>query len=501
MKRIIPFIIIALCCMWACTPDNPSMDSDLAPDDGRIKVFDMAEDNAFMLVNGLQGQVLPPKWDFGNGQNAVGDTVYVGYAFADTYTVKMTYFDGAKEVTVTKGIRVTHDNMALVSDPVYEMLTGGLSTPNGKTWMLDSLATGHIRLIRRQGGLSDDRKVPKYYENTGMYDDRITFKLLGAECRYENHGQSYSHGGRIDNVDNYRIKQLMEIGTVNGFAASPKGDFVVNYTPGTHPQKWSIVQKPDEAGKLSYFLKLTGGAYMFFYRGDSPQSIEYKIDSIANDYLRVIHYERFPASRADLKWEDHYILRPEGTQLQEEKPTEPEPPKVENIKEGFEYPSKSITFALTDMENNPWGLPSFSVVRNISMLNPNASDSIARVVRGTGYDERLVLTRNYTFDLSSKNKLKMHVYLPLTNNYDGVNLKPTVEVRLVNNKNTAQTVVKTITVPATNYGKWIELIFDFSDNSAITYYNTWVIQFGGQYTKGMGASPGIFYFDNIELIK
>lgn len=499
MKKIIPFIIIALYYMWACAPDNPSMDFEQIPDDGKIKVFDLADDNAFMLVNGLQGQVLPPKWDFGNGQSAVGDTVYVGYAFTDTYTVKMTYYDGTKEVVATRQIKITQDNMALVSDPVYEYLTGGVSAVSGKTWMLDSLRTGHVRLIRRQGGLSDDKKAPHFYDNTGMYDDRITFKLLGAECRYENHGKSYSHGGTIDGIPNYRIEQLKQMGTVSGFASSPKGDFVVNYTPGTQPQKWSIVQKADESGKMSYFLKLTGGAYMFFYRGDSPTNIEYKIDSIADNYLRVIHYERFPASRSDLKWEDHYILVPEGTQLEEEKPTEQEPPKVETINEKFEEASKSITFTLTGMENNPWGLPSYSVVRNVSMTNLNTSDSIVRIVRGTGYDEQLVLTRNYTFDLSAKNKLKMLVYLPLTNNYDGVNLKPTVEVRLVNSKNTSQTAVKTVTVPSASFGKWVELIFDFSSSSTITTFNTWIIQFGGQYSKGTSASPGIFYFDNIEL--
>lgn len=499
MKKIISLVIIALSCMWACSPDNPGMDFEPIPDDGRIKVVDMADDNSFMFVNGLLGNVLPPKWDLGNGQSAVGDTVYAGYAFAGTYTVKMTYYDGAREVTVSRDIKITQDNMALVSDPVYDFLTGGLAALNGKTWMLDSLTTGHVRLIRRQGGLSDDRKAPHFYDNTGMYDDRITFKLLGAECTYENHGQSYSHGGTIDGVPNFRINQLKEMGTVTGFASSPKGDFVVNYTPGAQPQKWSIVQKPDESGKESYFLKLTGGAYMFFYRGDSPSNIEYKIDSIAEDYLRVIHYERFPASRGSLKWEDHYILRPEGTELKEEVPAEIPDPKVETINEDFEEVSKSLTFVLSGLDSNPWSLPAYSVVRNISMTNPNPSDSIVRIVRGKGHDELLTLTRNYTFDLSEYNNLTMDVYLPKTNNYDGVNLKPTVEVRLVNSKNTSQTAVVTNTVTSANFGKWIKLEFNFSGSSAITTFDTWAIQFGGQYPKGTYASPGIFYFDNLKL--
>jgi hypothetical protein len=500
MKKMILIIVIALSCMWACTPENSALDFDPIQDDGRIKVVDMADDNAFMFINGLLGQVLPPKWDLGNGQFAVGDTVYAGYAFVGTYTVKMTYYDGSKEVTVSRDVKITQDNMALVSDPIYEFLTGGIEAINGKTWVLDSLRTGHIRLRKRQTGQeSDDKKAPLFYAETGMYDDEITFKLLGAECTYENHGKSYSHGGTIDGKAFYRIEELKDIGTVAGWTASPKGDYVVNYTPGTQPQKWSIVKKPDESGVESYFLSLKGGAYMFFYRGDSPQNIEYKIDSIGENYLRVIHYERYPASRATAKWEDHYLLVPKGYPIELEVPAVPDPPKEETIKEGFEQPSKSLTFVLSGIGENSWLLPSYSVVRNVSMTYLNPSDSIARVVRGKGGDERLTLTRDYTFDLSNKNKLKMQVYLPTTNNYSGVNLKPTVEVRLVNSKNTSQTAVITNTLLSTDFGNWTELVFDFSGSAAITTFNTWVIQFGGQYAPNVEASPGIFYFDNIEL--
>jgi hypothetical protein len=389
--------------------------------------------------------------------------------------------------------------MALVSDPVYDFLTGGVGAPNGKTWVLDSLRTGHVRLWKRQTGQeSDDKKAPLFYAGTGMYDDEITFKLLGAECIYENHGQSYSHGGTIDGIAQYRINQLKEMGTVTGVASSPKGDFIVNYTPGMQPQKWSITKR-EQSGKENYYLKLTGGAYMFFYRGNQPADIEYRIDSIGENYLRVVHEETYPASRATARWEDHYLLVPEGYPIEPEKPAEADPPKEETIKEGFEQASKSLTFVLSGMGDNPWGLPSYSVVRNVSMTNPDPSDSIVRIVRGKGSNEQLTLTRNYTFDLANKNKLKMHVYLPTTNNYDGVNLKPAVEVRLVNSKNTSQTAIITKILTIIDFGKWVELVFDFSGSAAITTFDTWVIQFGGSYAPNVEASPGIFYFDNIEL--
>jgi hypothetical protein len=482
------------------------MDFDGIADDPRIKVFDMEEDNAFMLVNGLQGQILPPKWDLGNGQSVTGDTVYANYAFAGTYTITMTAFDGEKLITAKKNIKITHDNMAFVSDPVYQFLTGGVNAPDGKTWVLDSLRTGHIRLWKRQTGQeSDDKKAPLFYGESGMYDDEITFKLFGSECIYENHGQSYSHGGTIDGVPYYRIEELKQMGSVSGFAPSPKGDYIVNYTPGTYPQKWSLIkrtEKVNDENKDVYYLKLTGGAYMFFYRGNSPSDIEYKIDSIGDNYLRLIHYETSPASRATAKWEDHYLLVPKGYPIQPEKPTEPETPKEDEIKEGFEGISKSLTFTYFDAAQSGWlGLPSYSIIRNISMTGINPSDSIARFVRGQGYDEQLKLQRSHTIDLTQKNKLKMQVYFPATNNYQGVNLKPMVEVRLTNSANAAQTAVKSFTLATTDFNKWIELVFDFSDQADVTTYNTWIIQFGGQYPKGTIVSPGIFYFDNLLLTK
>ena len=133
------------------------------------------------------------------------------------------------------------------------------------------------------------------------------------------------------------------------------------------------------------------------------------------------------------------------------------------------------------------------------MTGINPSDSIARVVRGTGNDEQLRLMRNHTIDLTTKNKLKMHVYMPSTNNYQSVNLKPTVELRLMNSKKTSEVVVKTATVDSFNFNKWVELIFDFSDSIDMTTLDTWIIQFGGQYSAGTLASPGIFYFDNLLL--
>lgn len=509
MKRIPYFIFVAVIGLlfnYACTEDTYSLEDPVNNEDMYIKVYELEGDNSFMFINGLLGKITTPNWDLGNGQIATGDTVYGQYAFKNDYTVKMTGFDGVKSVTISKVIRVMQDNLEYVNDPVYLMLTGGADAANGKTWVLDSLRTGHVRLMRRQPGNEfNDAKPPLFYSATGMYRDEINFKLIGAECRYVNNGFSLSHGGTIDGIPQYRIEQLRQMGTVTSVAPSPAGDFLVGYTPAENPQRWSIIKRTEivnNAEKEVDYLKLTGGAFFFFYRGNSPSDIEYRIDSISDNYLRVAHLETAPVSRGNARWEDHYVLVPKGTPLQSEEPVTPPQPKAEDIFENFESLAKSVVFTYFDAMQQGWmGMPSFSVVANPREDVVNPSDSVGRFVRGTGYDEQLRIRKGYKFDLSTRNKFRMKVYFPTYNNYVGVNLNPTIEMRLRNSQNANQVQPKqTITIPVSDFGKWVEVTFDFSGQSDQVDFDTWVIQFGGQFPKGTNSNPGIFFFDDIELL-
>lgn len=505
MKKLIYFISVLILAA-ACTEEKYSLEDPVNIDDIRIRIYELEEDNSYMFVNGIKGSVTIPTWDLGNGQVAKGDTVYAQYAFKDNYTVKMTVFDGVKPVVVSTTVRVMQDNLEYVNDPVYLFLTGGADAQNGKTWVLDSLRTGHVRLLRTQvGNTFNDLKAPLFFSNIGVYDDEISFKLIGAECRYNNKGVSLSHGGTIDGVAQFRIEQLRQMGTVTSVRPSPVGDFLVGYTPSENPQKWAIVKRTQKVNNVDtqvYYLKLTGGAFFFFYRGNSPSDIEYRIDSISENYLRVAHLETAPASRAVSGWQDHYILVPKGYPIQPEVPDTPVPPRAENITENFENLAKSVTFTYFDALQTGWmGLPSFSVVANPREDAVNPSDSVGRFVRGIGYDEQLQIKKGYKFDLSVRNKFRMKVYFPTYNNYTGVNLKPTVEMRLRNSANAAQVQpAKTITIAQSDFGKWVEVVFDFSDQASQVNFDTWVIQFGGQYPKGTQSSPGIFFFDDLELL-
>ncbi|RZJ19423.1 MAG: hypothetical protein EON51_16945 [Acinetobacter sp.] len=103
----------------------------------------------------------------------------------------------------------------------------------------------------------------------------------------------------------------------------------------------------------------------------------------------------------------------------------------------------------------------------------------------------------YRFDLTTKNKIRLKVFLPGGNDFTKV--VPTVSIKLQNSLlggnawTTQLEVVKTIT--ASQYNSWVQLEFDFGAYSAQTLYDKIVVQLGGE----GHPNPGIFYIDDFEF--
>jgi hypothetical protein len=115
-------------------------------------------------------------------------------------------------------------------------------------------------------------------------------------------------------------------------------------------------------------------------------------------------------------------------------------------------------------------------------------------------------TKDYLFDLTTQNKIRMKVYLPGYNDYTTAGqgedwapktLQKTVAVKLQNSSKggnawETQTQKDFTDLPT---DKWISLIFDFSDVANRQDYDKIVIQFGGE---GHNRT-GIFFFDDFEF--
>lgn len=299
MRYILLAAFVSLICL-SCTK-KPSLEDPIPSEEVNIIVQKTDTLNVYRFINAKIGKTATARWDLGNNQKAVGDTVIGRYPFKGNYTVTLSVFNGLTAVDKSVLVSFNQDNINL--DPVYGFLTGGLTAAAGKTWVLDSLSDGHVKLIN-SNSTTPWNKLTK--SGKGVYDDELNFKLAGFECTYNNHSTSYVHGGTIDGVTQFRFKEL----NANwGTATNPQadgGDLTINYTPAKPVQKWTMEIR---GGK--HYLRLYDGAFFFFYRG-CANIIEYEISSISENEMTVTHAETLPASRATAAWKDVYLLIRKG---------------------------------------------------------------------------------------------------------------------------------------------------------------------------------------------
>ena len=221
------------------------------------------------------------KWDFGNGTTAEGPKVTAEYPYAGDYTIKLTVFSKGGSISATEEITIAEDDLSLLSNPIYELLTGGLSGSGSKTWYIDSTITGNM-------GVGPDPEsalgpVPEYWEasanekpNTGLYNTRYTFSLTGFGFDMVTNGEVYvqtalagNFPGSYENLGDYSAPYadqlgeswLLTEGEQNTITISNNA-FIGFYT-GTHTYRileltdsTMSLQYGDQAGGLFWYTKL-----------------------------------------------------------------------------------------------------------------------------------------------------------------------------------------------------------------------------------------------------
>lgn len=300
MKRIIQIAGLLLV-LAACKKQIPSLENPIDASKVNIIVQATSTPNVYRFINAQIGKTALAKWDLGNSSTATGDTVIGKYPFKGDYIISLTVFNGITAVTKKVNLSLTNDNVDL--DPVYGLLTGGASATAGKTWVLDSLSDGHVKLINNNSN-TPWNKLAK--TGKGVYDDELNFKLTNKEVVYKNNNGSYCHGGTIDGITQYRLKELNANWGITTGSTADGGDLIVNYTPNKPVQHWTM-----ELRNGKHYLRLYDGAFFFFYRGQADV-IEYEITSISENEMVVTHYENLPASRASLLWRDVYLVIKKG---------------------------------------------------------------------------------------------------------------------------------------------------------------------------------------------
>ncbi|WP_293313316.1 PKD domain-containing protein, partial [Pedobacter sp. UBA5917] len=203
IKQTVGFLtLLLLLSLNACKKDNT--DKNLGPvptaDQVKFTVTPTATNaNVLTLVNQSPG--FKALWDFGNGATADGNTVTASYPLAGTYTVKLTIVTDGGSVSSTKSVVIAATNPAMLTDPAFTTLSGGLSNATGFTWVIDQKSAGHLGV----GPITSQN--PDWYQagpdeknGLGFYDDEMTFNMNALKYTYDNKGTTFANAANAPGI-------------------------------------------------------------------------------------------------------------------------------------------------------------------------------------------------------------------------------------------------------------------------------------------------------------
>lgn len=385
-------------------------------------------------------------WDFGNGGTAKGSEVTGVFPLKGTYEVTLSVFTSGGSATSVQTIEIAETDPTLLDLPVYNLLTGGAGSPEGKTWVVDASRAGHF-------GLGPNTEfAPIWYaaganekEGGGIYNDTYTFILEDFRFQWETNGDVYLNGGQADKFA--------------GSAASPVGDFIAPYQAPEN-LTWSVTE--DSEG--NQFLSIANG-FIGYYTGVS----EYQIIRLTENEL----FLRFlDTANPEFAW--YVKLIPEGFTPPEPEP-EPEPEPVSKTTFPVDFEGDQPPF-------NGFGGTVYQAVANPDATGINTSAKVGEYVKGTdGNWAGIETALAAPLDFSTNNLIKYKVYSPVAGR---------ALFKLESLDGSATPVEVFADVTKTN--EWEELTFDFSEAASGTYDKI------AMFLDFDNNNGGTFYIDDIR---
>ncbi len=278
MKLLFSASILTL--LFACKKDNPQLGPAPTAADAAF-TYTASAGNANIIEFTANNPSLQCLWDFGNGTKAKGATVSSPYPYAGTYTVKLTVFASGGSRSTSQQITIAQDNLGLLNNPIFIMLTGGVNGPGYKTWVIDSTADGHMGV--GPDPISALGNIPEWWSagpldkaGAGIYDDKYVFHLNGFKFDMINNGNVYVHNSLAANFP----------GSFQNL-----GDFTAPFTDQMD-ESWTLLEAVDTT------ITISNNAFIGFYTGvqtyrilditDSTLSLQYKHHAGGlNWYLRL----------------------------------------------------------------------------------------------------------------------------------------------------------------------------------------------------------------------
>ncbi|MFA1769897.1 PKD domain-containing protein [Rufibacter glacialis] len=408
-------------------------------------------------------------WDFGDGATGEGTEVTHAYPVKGEYTVKLTIYTAGGSTSSTQKVTIANTNPTMLNREDYNFLTGGANQLEGKTWVIDKQAGGHLGIGPITGTTPEwYQAAPNEKASEGYYDDEMTFKLSNTlSYTYKNNGTTFTNGANAAGI--------------GGVASA--SDYTVNYVPPAN-LTWSISEEGTKK-----FLIISNGGFIGYYTGVS----KYEILSLTENemYLRS-----GSGANAEHAWYQKLVRKGYTA------PVVQKPFKVVDLNDNFDTPG-----------NFTWSIE--KALFNESYDNPapvgiNTSAKVARYTKAPGKDNEFAnvfIDLGYRIDLSKRHVIKLKVFVPSYNDYVSMagaedwavkTLQKQVSVKLQNSLlgGNAFTTQAEVIQKVTQMDQWVELTFDFSGVSQRTDFDKILVQVGGE----GHFNPGIFFLDDFQLM-
>ncbi|MCJ8164410.1 PKD domain-containing protein [Pontibacter sp. E15-1] len=473
ISRVYSLLAVALLTSMftACSPDES--DAELAPAPTAEMVAFSATPNTdnpnIITFNNETPGAFKAIWDFGNGSTAEGQTAEGAFAVEGDYTVKLTVFTSGGYTSNTKTIHIDNTNFSMLDREDYNFLTGGASNATGKTWVIEKDEAGHMG-VGPIGAATPEwwSAAPNDKAGEGLYDDEMVFNLNGFAYTYKNNGNTFVNGANAAGLG----------GTKQG------DDFTLSYTPPTD-MTWSIVE---ENGKK--YLSLSKQGFVGYYTGVS----RYEILKLTENEL---YLKGADAANAANGW--WLRLVPKGYS----RPVVEKPYKSTDIYDTFDTDGNVVwkrdNLTLNESYDNPAPIP----------VNQSAKVAMYIKQEGQAFEFANMYTEfAHKLDLRERHVIKLKVFIPSYNDFTTAagedwankNLLKQVSVKL-QDASSAQPWTNQVEVKqqVNELDKWVELTFDFGAADVVNRkdLDRIVIQIGGE----GNFIPGIFFLDDIELVK
>ncbi len=446
MKKIsihLVAILFLVALINGCKEDVPVLGDPPTQDDAAFTFSPTAETPNKIKFSSTSKAFLK-KWEFSNGTKAEGNEVIGVFPLEGKYLVTLTAYAAGGSASTTQEVTIAGDDATLLDIPVYNLLTGGASKPEGKTWIIDAKRAGHFGVGPNpsDASLGD---VPNYYSagpdekpGTGLYNDEFTFVLTGFAYKYETNGDVYLNKkyasdfpGSFENL----------------------GDRTAPYT-APNDLSWTVTG-PD--GNQS--LNISTGGFIGYYCGTGT----YKIVSLSENELIIRSVD---TKEPTLAWYQRLIPK-------DYVPPPPPPPTTSSFPMDFE----STIPAFTGFEGS-----TYNVVANPSSTGINTSAKVGKYVKGTNANfagiETVMATK---IDFSTNTAIQYKVYSPVKG-------RALLKIEATDNSAAALEVFADVT----EINTWQTLTFSFAGAASNTY-NKFAIFLDFDNNNG-----GTFYIDDIK---